>query len=271
MGKKQNLPPLYIPSTEHDSCGVGFIANLEKEANHKVIEMGLTALENLTHRGAVGGDANTGDGAGLLFQVPHEFFQSIIKELKGFNCGDYGVGQIFFPNSKDEIKKCLSIINDITNKEGYEIISTRDVPTDDSTLGDIAKNSQPHIKQVFFRNKSRKISEQGLYILRRTIENEIDKKCPESKENFYFCTLSSRTKSVTRECSLRISCLCIASLRAAFDEAFFDANKKAFLIGRKWKTSNKPSERRFAAHCGIELLSISPARHGPGWPCAPTI
>ena len=103
MSYKKDFPPLYVSSTEHDSCGVGFIATLNKEANHKVIEMGLTALENLTHRGAVGGDANTGDGAGLLFQVPHDYFNSVVKELKNYSPGMYGVGQIFFPSYKNVV------------------------------------------------------------------------------------------------------------------------------------------------------------------------
>src|SRR4030042_749661 len=110
--------PLYNPEYEHDSCGVGFIANLNKKSEHKVIEMGMEALTNLTHRGAVGGDANTGDGAGLLFQIPHDFFKENVPEISNIKINEYGVGQIFFPKNKEKIKKCKDIIEKIIFNEG---------------------------------------------------------------------------------------------------------------------------------------------------------
>ncbi|MCK4798848.1 MAG: glutamate synthase large subunit [Spirochaetes bacterium] len=190
--KKQNQS-LYDPSTEHDSCGVGFIAALNKQANHKVIEMGLTALSNLTHRGAVGGDANTGDGAGLLFQIPHEFFISSVKQIKGLSIGEYGVGQIFFPDNKNTISKCKNIIEKVINNEGLQVLTWREVPTDDSMLGEIAKNSQPYVMQVFIKKNNKDLTEQKLYILRRVIENTINKELSDCSEDFYICSLSTDT------------------------------------------------------------------------------
>ncbi|OHD07467.1 MAG: glutamate synthase subunit alpha [Spirochaetes bacterium GWB1_27_13] len=188
-----NLPPLYNPEYEHDSCGVGFIANLNKEANHKVIEMALEALVNLTHRGAVGGDANTGDGAGILFQIPHEFLGSVVSEVKNLKQGEYGVGQIFFQKNDKAVKKCVEVVERVVKEEGFKVVTWRAVPTNDSSLGFLAKNSQPEVKQLFVVSEKDKITEQKLYILRRSIENAIAKECSEFAEDFYICTLSTRT------------------------------------------------------------------------------
>ncbi len=191
MDQDKKYPPLYDPSTEHDSCGVGFIATLNQKANHDVIKMGLEALENLTHRGAVGGDSNTGDGAGILFQIPHDFFAKIVKELEDFK-GIYGVGQIFFPNDKNKIKKCKDIIERSVKNEGLKIITWRDVPYNDKDLGFLAKNSQPHIKQVFIDVTGIENTEQKLFITRRVIENTIKKEHPDCNEDFYFCSFSTK-------------------------------------------------------------------------------
>src|SRR4030042_5524183 len=118
--------PLYNPEYEHDSCGVGFIANLNKKSEHKVIEMGLEALKNLTHRGAVGGDANTGDGAGILFQIPHEFFSLSLKEIRYLQPGQYGVGQIFLPKDEKKIEKCKKLIENIFSIQGMSVLAWRE-------------------------------------------------------------------------------------------------------------------------------------------------
>ncbi len=190
------FPPMYDPSYEHDSCGVGFIANIDKneEPNRKVIEMALEALVNLTHRGAVGGDANTGDGAGILFQIPYDFFQKEVKEIKDLKPGEYGVAQVFFKKDKIAVERCMKVIENVANEENYKIVAIRDVPTDDSTLGYLAKNCQPEVKQIFFIKKDNSdIKEETLYILRRAIENRVNKECLDVSEDFYICTLSTRT------------------------------------------------------------------------------
>ncbi|MBN2544654.1 MAG: glutamate synthase large subunit [Spirochaetes bacterium] len=193
-GHKTDDPyPLYNPEFEHDSCGVGFIATLKRKSEHKIIEMGLTALTNLTHRGAVGGDANTGDGAGLLFQIPHDFFLEFVPQLDNLKTGEYGVGQIFFPNDKDKIKRCREKIEKVVFNEGYQILSWRVVPVNDISLGEIAKNSQPHIMQIFVNLPFDSDREQHLYVLRRVIENNIADECPDCIDDFYICSLSSKT------------------------------------------------------------------------------
>ncbi|HBI38896.1 MAG: glutamate synthase subunit alpha [Spirochaetes bacterium GWF1_31_7] len=187
---KRELPPLYDPALEHDNCGVGFISTLNREPEHKVLEMAITALFNLTHRGAVGGDANTGDGAGILFEIPHLFFKDRVKELSKYHIGEYGVGMVFFPTDSVLQKKCIDIIEDSIQSEGLKLISWRTVPTDDSSLGYLAKESQPAIKQCFIEKDKNHLSEQRLYILRKVIENRITKELGETGRDFYICSLS---------------------------------------------------------------------------------
>lgn len=187
---------MYDPHYEHDSCGVGFIANINKneEPNHKIIEMALKALVNLTHRGAVGGDANTGDGAGILFQIPHEFFSKEVSEIKALKQGEYGVAQIFFKKDKNAVARCLKVIETIADEEGFKIISQRKVPTDDTSLGYMAKDCQPEVKQLFFLRKDNSaIKETSLYILRRVIENRVARECSDVASDFYVCSLSTQT------------------------------------------------------------------------------
>ena len=192
MINERKLPPLYEPSTEHDACGVGFLATLNKVPEHKIISMGLEAIINLTHRGAVGGDENTGDGAGILFQIPHEFFSLSIKEIRYLREGQYGVGQIFFPRSKSKIEKCKEVIEKVINQEELKVLSWREVPVNDNTIGEIAKNSQPYIMQVFIDVSRSNKPEQLLYIIRRVIENNINKDHKDCIDDFYICSLSTR-------------------------------------------------------------------------------
>ena len=190
---EQQKYPLYDKQYEHDSCGVGFIATLNKEPSHDVIKKSLDALVNLTHRGAVGGDANTGDGAGILFQIPHDFFADKVKEIKPYKKGEYGVGHIFFPKETEAVKKCLAVIEKTVKSEKLKLVAVRDVPTNDKNLGFLAKNSQPEVKQIFVVSEKSGLTEQRLYILRRQIENAIVKTYPEYTEDFYICTMSLNT------------------------------------------------------------------------------
>ena len=142
---------LYDSSYEHDACGVGFVANINGEKTHKIVEQGIEVLNSLLHRGAVGGDKNTGDGAGILIQIPHQFFQPEAAKL-GFKLpkeSEYGIGMVFLPQNKTLANQCTSIINQKADSEGLKILAWRNVPTDDSTLGKLAKSSQPSIKQFF--------------------------------------------------------------------------------------------------------------------------
>ena len=187
---------LYDSSYEHDSCGVGFVANISGEKTHKIIEQGIEVLNRLLYRGAVGGDENTGDGAGILIQIPHQFFQSEAAKL-GFKLpkeSEYGVGMLFLPQDATLANQCISIIDQKTKSEGLKILGWRDVPTDNSTLGNLAKTSQPCIKQFFVtkNNKNKDSFEKDLYILRREIENAVLKNISRHDE-FYVVSLSSRT------------------------------------------------------------------------------
>lgn len=193
MSNDKNFPPLYVPYTEHDGCGVGFIAALNKSPEHKIVQFGITAIKNLTHRGAVGGDENTGDGAGILFQIPHEFFSLCVKEIKYLREGQYGAGQIFFPKDKAKIEKCKKVIEKVINQEGLKILEWRDVPVNDESIGDIAKNSQPNIKQVFIDISRTNKPEERLYVIRRIIENTINNDYKDCALDFYICSLSTRT------------------------------------------------------------------------------
>ncbi len=188
---KRRLPPLYDPQMEHDNCGVGFIATLNKEPEHKIIEMAVTALVNLTHRGAVGGDANTGDGAGIMFDIPHDFFKDKVKELVNHKPGEYGVGQVFFPIDEKLRNKSIKIVENAVKSEGLKVIAWRKVPTDDSSLGYLAKVSQPCVMQLFIEKDKKSINEQNLYVLRRVIENEVNAEMKEDSKDFYICSLSA--------------------------------------------------------------------------------
>lgn len=192
-----NGQSLYDSQYEHDACGVGFLANINGEKNHGIVEQGIEILKNLLHRGATGADVNTGDGAGLLLQLPDKFFQ---KEAATLNielpeCNNYGIGMLFLPI--DDIKNdiCQRIVEKITKNEGFIFLGWRDVPIDTNTLGEVASREQPVIKQFFVKpvdDLSIEKLERCLYLLRKVIEKEVRKKTSGSKE-FYICSLSSQT------------------------------------------------------------------------------
>lgn len=190
---QQNSLNLYEPFYEHDACGVGFIANLHQKKENKIIKLGLEALINLMHRGAIGGDANTGDGAGVLFEIPHDFFKKEFNKLLSYNEKEYGVAQIFLPKEKEKIKRCKDLIETIIKKEGYKIIGWREVPVNNKIIGNIAKESEPYITQLFIELTDKKNCEQKLYILRREIENTVSVALVDCRKDFYICSFSSNT------------------------------------------------------------------------------
>ena len=120
MGKLPAMQGLYDPQYEHDACGVGFVVNIDGTKSHAIIENGLKVLENLVHRGAIGGDMKTGDGAGILFQIPDALFRRDCKQLKiGLpQPGSYGVGMVFMPQSKKSREKCIQFLENIVTTEG---------------------------------------------------------------------------------------------------------------------------------------------------------
>ncbi len=142
--KPIGFPPkqgLYDPSYEHDSCGVGFVADIKGCRSHDIVAKGIQVLNNLSHRGAQGADPKTGDGAGILIQLPHEFFKAELglKGIKLPDAGLYAVGMVFLPSAQESHKFCLSTFEKISVAEGFEIIAWRDVPVASKNIGKTAQ------------------------------------------------------------------------------------------------------------------------------------
>ncbi len=154
LGRDPLLPPaqgLYDPAKEHDSCGVGFVAKLDNQASHEIVEMGLQILLNLDHRGAVGADPKLGDGCGILVQIPHGFFREEMQKL-GVTLpapGDYAIGQFFLPRDADMRKKARDIVDAAMQREGLELLGWRDLPIDSSDLGAAVRAVEPDHAQLF--------------------------------------------------------------------------------------------------------------------------
>ncbi|MDD2654031.1 MAG: glutamate synthase large subunit [Candidatus Omnitrophica bacterium] len=196
--KKQGL---YDPRFEHDSCGVGFVCNIRGEKSYSVVGNGIKVLERLSHRGAVGADPNTGDGAGILIQIPHEF---LLKACEKINIklpkpGHYGTGLVFLPNDKNDQKICIEILGKVVRDEGQQVLGWRDVPTDSSAIGKIAKDTMPVMRQVFIAKnsdiKDQLNFERKLYVIRKQVEALVKESNLTQKRSFYITNLSSRTLS----------------------------------------------------------------------------
>ncbi len=204
VGTTPGQQGLYDPANEHDACGVGFIADLSAKKTHKIIEDGLQILVNLTHRGAVGADPLAGDGAGMLIQIPHDFFQ---EECNSLNIelpkpGDYAVGHIFMPRDKRFRRECEAQFERSCEEEGLVILGWRDVPTDNSCLSEPTISVEPFHRQVFIGKGDGVIDddhfERKLYVLRKVVNNAIHAKfadlgMSDSDNDFYIVSLSSRT------------------------------------------------------------------------------
>jgi glutamate synthase (ferredoxin) len=191
---------LYDPAFEHDACGLGFVVNMKGKKSHQIVTDALQILVNLDHRGACGCEANTGDGAGILMQLPHDFLVEKTAKL-GFKLpafGQYGVGMLFLPKSPIERDGVKREVEKIISAEGQELLGWRDVPTDNSSLGKSAVAAEPHMAQVFIgrgaKLKDDAAFERKLYVIRKVAEqtirygNRID-----GGKWFYVSSLSSRT------------------------------------------------------------------------------
>lgn len=188
---------LYRPDCEHDACGVGFVANINGAASHAIVESGIKVLENLLHRGATGADKDTGDGAGILIQVPDRFLRRECREA-GIDLpapGSYGVGMFFLPREPKSEKACREAVEAMVGNEGMTLLGWREVPVDPDVLGRTARESAPVIKQCFVVSPS--LCDQGLeqklYVLRRLTEKRCREKLGLDQEQFYVCSLSART------------------------------------------------------------------------------
>ncbi len=182
---------LYDPSNEHDNCGIGFMANIKGNKSNNIVKRGLEILINMTHRGAESSDNKSGDGAGILIQIPHEFFSSFDLQLPAE--GKYGSGLLFLPENKDEAKICTDTLEKSIKEEGLELIGYRDVPVNSSVIGEIASRAEPFIRQVFIKgNYEQDTLERKLYIARKVTENKISQSDLTEKESFYIPSLSSK-------------------------------------------------------------------------------
>ena len=201
--QKPGLPPaqgLYDPAQEHDACGIGFVASIRGHKSHDIIEKGIQVLLNLAHRGACGCDPETGDGAGVLIQIPHKFFARECEKL-GFTlpkAGTYGVGMTFLPVEKHQRLQCEGILERIVREEGLTLIGWRDTPVYASAIGRVARASQPYIQQIFVKCTpsvcpDEDAFERKLYIVRKRAENEIRESGIADAEMFYIPSLSCRT------------------------------------------------------------------------------
>ncbi len=192
---------LYHPSFEHDACGMGFVVNLGGEKSHAIILQGIEILVNLTHRGACGCDPETGDGAGLLIQIPHEFLKRECAALEsgGFDLPDpgrYGVGMMFLPVDREARLLCEGIVERIARETGLTVLGWRDTPVNGDAIGREARAKQPYIEQVFFgceQDIPQDDLERKLYVVRRRAESEIAASQIREKEFFYSPSMSSRT------------------------------------------------------------------------------
>jgi glutamate synthase domain-containing protein 2/glutamate synthase domain-containing protein 1/glutamate synthase domain-containing protein 3 len=201
LNPNRGLPPaqgLYDPAHEHDACGIGFVASIPGHKSHEIIRKGIEVLINLTHRGACGCDPETGDGAGVLIQIPHKFFVRECGKL-GFTLpepGAYGVGMTFLPVEKHQRLQCEGILERIIREEGMTGLGWRDTPTYASAIGRVARASQPYIQQIFVgraNGMDEDAFERKLYVVRRRAENEIGRSGVEDAEMFYIPSLSCRT------------------------------------------------------------------------------
>ncbi len=174
---------LYDPANEHDACGIGFVAHIKGVKSHDIVQRGLTVLLNMDHRGATSADNKTGDGAGIMVQMPHDFFLS-----QGINLpeqGRYGAGLVFLPVEEEEADYCVEVLNRYIEAEGLTLIAWRKVPVDGSVIGEIARSTEPLIRQVFVKgNYEQDLLERKLYLARKQAERTIRDSSLAGKNSF---------------------------------------------------------------------------------------
>ncbi|MBP9022912.1 MAG: glutamate synthase large subunit [Spirochaetes bacterium] len=185
---------LYDRANEHDNCGIGFVADIKGRKSNDIVQRGLEVLARMEHRGAESADNKTGDGAGIMMQIPHKFFAEKIKDIPAE--GEYGAGLVFLPRDKSDRDKVKAEFEKIVSAEGQKIIAWRDVPVIDSCIGEIAKRSEPKIEQVFISGAQKQDQnrlERKLYIIRKLSESTIRNSSINNKADFYLPSLSSKT------------------------------------------------------------------------------
>ncbi|MCP4449349.1 MAG: glutamate synthase large subunit [Myxococcales bacterium] len=197
MPNRPKAHGLYDPRTEHDACGMGFVANLRGEKSRSIVESALEVLRRLSHRAGAGADPDTGDGAGILMQIPHRFFKR-----EGLRIGmdmprrrRYGLGMMFLPQDPHERRECERICEEIIEEEGQRFLGWRDVPVDPSKCGTAAKTSEPVCRQVYVARRRLVPSafERKLYVIRKRIENRVREMCADSMGIFHIASFSAET------------------------------------------------------------------------------
>ncbi|MGC8765182.1 MAG: glutamate synthase large subunit [Brevinematia bacterium] len=192
---------LYHPEFEHDSCGVGFICNIKGEKSHRIVTEALEILKRLSHRGATGAEPDTGDGAGILIQIPDRFFRYECEKagIKLPEYGRYGVGVVFLPKIEKERNLIKQWLEEIIREEGGILLGWRNVPVDNSMIGKTAKSLEPVMEQIFIEYSGSDCDtmefERRLYVIRKRIENKVRNSSLNQKDFFYITNLSSRTIS----------------------------------------------------------------------------
>ncbi|MBI3940179.1 MAG: glutamate synthase subunit alpha, partial [Acidobacteria bacterium] len=190
---------LYDPRFEHDACGVGFLVDLKGRSSHTMVEQGIRVLMSLAHRGACGCEKHTGDGAGVLLQMPHRFLAEVCEPLKMAlpAPGEYGVGMVFLPADSADRLGCERLLEQIVGDEAQQVLGWRTVPTDNSPIGPTAKAAEPVIRQIFVGRdaaiESESDFERKLYVIRKRVEAAIKASDIRRRAAFYIPSLSCRT------------------------------------------------------------------------------
>ena len=182
---------LYRQEYEHENCGIGFVAHLKGKKSHSIIKQGLEILTNMTHRGAEGADSKTGDGAGVLIQVPRDFY--LIQGYSLPPVGQFGTGLLFLPQDSSDAARCKEMMFSIISEEGINLIGFRYVPRDSSVIGQLSRDAEPEIQQILLGSElSQEDLERKLYIIRKRTENMIRNSDLKQKSFFYIPSLSTK-------------------------------------------------------------------------------
>ncbi len=194
---------LYDPLNEHDACGVGFVVDLKGRKTHAIVQQAIQILGNMEHRGACGCEKNTGDGAGIILQMPHEFLAKKCAEsgIRLPGAGKYGVGMLFVPTDPSDRQECETLFETIVREEGQTVLGWRTVPTDNSMIGPTAQSAEPGMRQLFIarqeglgdQDEDNLPFERKLYVIRRRVENAVRESSIGQRGMFYVSSLSSRT------------------------------------------------------------------------------
>src|SRR5439155_13838526 len=202
MTHRVGLPPkqgLYDPQFEKDSCGVGFVANMDGTRSNQIIRQALEVLLSLSHRGACGCDPETGDGAGILLQIPHEFLSQECSKM-GLalpEAGHYGLGMVFLPRNEHQRQQCQAFFEKVIQEEGQQVLGWRDVPVNNEAIGAVAREVEPVIRQIFigrnFHLKHESQFERKLYVIRKRVESLVEASGMEEADTFYISSLSCVT------------------------------------------------------------------------------